>query len=191
MFALPFYDVRAGKFILGNRVLFDPVIKNFACRLIFLSAGARDFFMSNLKGSSREDWMNGERDLTRICAAMRPLMHGEIYVYCCFQDFRFPAGLGHNGVFFTFREREGLTAVVQKQTAERLALPHSFESRWSRSMSIRAWMPSASWKRLPLPWPMRRFHVTPLRRITTIICSFPCSGPTRLSHGWKACVVRH
>lgn len=73
--------------------------------------------------------MTGERDVIRLCAETRPMMHAAIYVYCCFHDFVLPDGLVQDEVLFTFSEREGLTAVLQKQTAERLALPFLFESR--------------------------------------------------------------
>ncbi|MFL9991923.1 ACT domain-containing protein [Paraburkholderia sediminicola] len=73
--------------------------------------------------------MAGERDLTKLCSGMRPVMDGTVYVYCSFRNSSIPDGLKASDVFFTFLEPEGLTAVVQKQTAMRLALPHLFEAR--------------------------------------------------------------
>ncbi|HDR9188790.1 ACT domain-containing protein [Burkholderia multivorans] len=73
--------------------------------------------------------MTGERDLTKLCEAIRPVMQAAIYVYCCFHDFVLLSGLEQDEVFFTFRESEGLTVVLQNQTAERLALPFLSESR--------------------------------------------------------------
>jgi hypothetical protein len=52
-----------------------------------------------------------------------------VYVYCTFGDFALPHGLQTGELFFTFREHDGLTVVMQKQTADRLALPHQFECR--------------------------------------------------------------
>lgn len=68
----------------------------------------------------------GEKDLATLCATIEPEMAQPVYVYCCFPDFVLPSGLS---AIFTFREVEGLTAVIDLQDAERYALPHTFKSR--------------------------------------------------------------
>jgi hypothetical protein len=68
----------------------------------------------------------GEKDLATLCATIEPEMAQPVYVYCSFPDFALPAGLS---AIFTFREVEGLTAVVDLQDADHYALPHTFESR--------------------------------------------------------------
>ena len=60
--------------------------------------------------------MSGETNLTELRRSMAPRLAPETYVYCCFADFTLPPGLEPLG---TFREDEGLTAIVEKQMAER------------------------------------------------------------------------
>jgi hypothetical protein len=49
-----------------------------------------------------------------------------VYVYCCFPDFVLPEGLP---ALFTFREIEGLTAVLVLQDADQHALSYTFKAR--------------------------------------------------------------
>jgi len=70
--------------------------------------------------------MSGEQDLARLRRRMAPLLHGELYVYCCFESFTLPDGLQP---LSTVREAEGLTAVVSKQDALALGAAFVFESR--------------------------------------------------------------
>lgn len=68
----------------------------------------------------------GESDLAKLCATLSPVMAEPVYVYCCLPDFILPAGLP---TICTVREREGLTAVVERDDAERLRLPYTFDAR--------------------------------------------------------------
>ena len=68
----------------------------------------------------------GEKDLATLCATIKPEMAQPVYVYCSFPDFALPTGLS---AIFTFREIEGLTAVIDLQDANRYTLPHTFKSR--------------------------------------------------------------
>lgn len=68
----------------------------------------------------------GEKDLAMLCATIEPEIAQPIYVYCSFSDFVLPTGLS---AIFTFREVEGLTAVIDLRDADRNAIPHTFESR--------------------------------------------------------------
>ena len=54
--------------------------------------------------------MSGERDLDTLQRHMAPTLHPETFVYCSFPDFRLPPGLEP---ICTFREAEGLTAIVE------------------------------------------------------------------------------
>jgi hypothetical protein len=47
-------------------------------------------------------------------------------VYCSFPDFRLPPGLEP---ICTFREAEGLTAIVEQAAADRVEVPHVFKAR--------------------------------------------------------------
>jgi uncharacterized protein len=67
-----------------------------------------------------------EKDLAKLCAAIEPEMAPSIYVYCSFPDFILPAGLS---VLSTFREPEGLSAVLDVRDAERYTLSYTFRSR--------------------------------------------------------------
>jgi len=69
--------------------------------------------------------MSGERDLETQRREMAPRLRPETFVYCSFPDFRIPAGLAP---IRTFREAEGVTAVVEKTQAEVSAGPYVFES---------------------------------------------------------------
>ncbi|PRG73486.1 ACT domain-containing protein [Burkholderia multivorans] len=72
-----------------------------------------------------EETLN-ETELAKLCATIEPEMVGPIYVYCSLGDFTLPDGLSPQ---CTFREAEGLTAVVTLQDAERHALPYTFKAR--------------------------------------------------------------
>jgi uncharacterized protein len=67
-----------------------------------------------------------EKDLAKLCAAMNPEIAQPVYVYCSFPDFILPTGLS---ALCTFREAEGLSAVLELQDAERYGLPYIFKSR--------------------------------------------------------------
>ncbi|MEX3960285.1 ACT domain-containing protein [Trinickia sp. EG282A] len=68
----------------------------------------------------------GEKNLIRLCATLNPYMDEAIYVYCSFPDFLVPGGLR---TLCTMREREGLTAVVERSDAEGLNLSFTFDAR--------------------------------------------------------------
>ena len=67
-----------------------------------------------------------EKDLVKLCATLSPVMAEPVYVYCSFPDFALPAGLS---ALCTMREREGLTAIVEREDAERIGLSHTFDAR--------------------------------------------------------------
>jgi uncharacterized protein len=70
--------------------------------------------------------MSGERDHLQLKKMMAPLLVPETYVYCTFADFQLPDGLAP---ICTFREAEGLTAIVERSQAERAQIPFIFEAR--------------------------------------------------------------
>lgn len=67
-----------------------------------------------------------EKDLIKLCATLSPVMADPVYVYCSLPDFVLPPGLP---TICTISEREGLTAVVEREDAERLGLPYTFDAR--------------------------------------------------------------
>jgi uncharacterized protein len=70
--------------------------------------------------------MTGIVDLAKLCRQMTPRLANGVYVYCTFSDFRLPAGLDP---VCTFREAEGLTAIIGKGEADEAALPYVFPCR--------------------------------------------------------------
>ena len=70
--------------------------------------------------------MTGESDLEKLQKHMAPQLHPETFVYCTFPDFKLPPGINPIG---TFREAEGLTAIVERSEADRAEVPHVFEAR--------------------------------------------------------------
>lgn len=70
--------------------------------------------------------MSGERDLHKLQRHLAPTLHPQTFVYCSFPDFRLPPGLEP---ICTFRETEGLTAIVEQAAADRIAVPHVFRAR--------------------------------------------------------------
>jgi uncharacterized protein len=68
----------------------------------------------------------GEKNLETLCATIEPEMTSTVYVYCSFPDFLLPLGLLP---LFTFREAEGLTAVLDLQDADHYVLPYTFKAR--------------------------------------------------------------
>lgn len=70
--------------------------------------------------------MSGERDLVSLQRNMAPRLNPGTFVFCTFPSGPLPASLEP---LCTFREAEGLSAILDKQQAENLGLPVVFESR--------------------------------------------------------------
>jgi hypothetical protein len=69
--------------------------------------------------------MTGERDLSKLLQHMTPQLQPGTFVFCTFPDGELPAGLAP---IATFREAEGLTAIVTLDEAERAGVPYQLES---------------------------------------------------------------
>ncbi|ABE31208.1 ACT domain protein [Paraburkholderia xenovorans LB400] len=67
-----------------------------------------------------------EKNLATLCATIEPEMAEPVYVYCSFPDFALPEGLS---ALFTFREVEGLTAVLDLRDADNYTLAYTFKAR--------------------------------------------------------------
>lgn len=70
--------------------------------------------------------MSGEKDQRLLQQMMAPELRPETFVYCTFPDFQLPADISP---ICTFREAEGMTAIVERSQAVREKLPHIFEAR--------------------------------------------------------------
>lgn len=69
--------------------------------------------------------MSGERDLSKLLQHMTPQLQPGTFVFCTFPSGELPAGVAP---IATFREAEGLTAIVTLDEAERAGVPHQLES---------------------------------------------------------------
>ncbi|WP_298236571.1 ACT domain-containing protein [uncultured Azohydromonas sp.] len=69
--------------------------------------------------------MVGERDLRTLLRHMTPQLQPGTFVFCSFAGNYLPAGLAP---IATFREAEGLSAIVALDEAERAGVPYQFES---------------------------------------------------------------
>jgi uncharacterized protein len=67
-----------------------------------------------------------EHDLKTLLRTMRPTLNPGVYVYACLESNQ----LTPAQIIGTFREREGITAIIEKTQAERFGLEFTFESAW-------------------------------------------------------------
>ncbi|BEU21217.1 ACT domain-containing protein [Paraburkholderia terrae] len=67
-----------------------------------------------------------EKDLAMLCATLSPVMAEATYVYCSFPEFTVPTGLL---AFCIIREREGLTAIIERDEALRRGLAYTYDAR--------------------------------------------------------------
>ncbi|MEO7795694.1 MAG: ACT domain-containing protein [Thermoanaerobaculia bacterium] len=71
--------------------------------------------------------MSGESDLGRLLREMKPELQPGTFLFCSVADGAVPDGVAP---LATFREREGLTLVVEKREAEDCGLGGTFEAAW-------------------------------------------------------------
>ncbi|RJG14283.1 ACT domain-containing protein [Pseudomonas cavernicola] len=71
--------------------------------------------------------MAGETSLSHLLRSMSPQLNAGDYVFCSVNDENLLAGVQ---VLGSFREREGLTVILQRQQAERLGLPFDYIAAW-------------------------------------------------------------
>lgn len=69
--------------------------------------------------------MMGERDLDRLLRHMTPQLEPGTFVFCTFPEGELPPGVA---TIATFREAEGLSAIVALDEARRAGVPWQFES---------------------------------------------------------------
>ncbi len=70
--------------------------------------------------------MARSRRTSLLIRRMTPRIQAGTFVYCAVTGSAIPAGLD---VLCTFREREGLTLIVERQAAQRHALRYEFQAR--------------------------------------------------------------
>ena len=71
--------------------------------------------------------MAGETALATLLRSMSPQLNDGDYVFCTLPDQRIPTGCE---VIGSFREREGLTVIVERQQAEQAGLAFDYVAAW-------------------------------------------------------------
>jgi uncharacterized protein len=71
--------------------------------------------------------MPGETELSKILKTMTPILNEGVYVFCTVADL---TGIHMNDVIGTFREKESITVIISKNTANTLHLSFSSEFAW-------------------------------------------------------------
>jgi hypothetical protein len=71
--------------------------------------------------------MSGEKDLSRLLKTMTPELNDGEYVFCSI-----PGSLNIDAAKITgsFKEKEGVTIIVDKQTADSMNLSYQFIAKW-------------------------------------------------------------
>jgi len=72
--------------------------------------------------------MNGETNLATLLASMKPRLNEGQYVFCSLNDNS--ATIDSGEILCSFRENEGLTIILKKETAEKLGLEYHFIASW-------------------------------------------------------------
>lgn len=71
--------------------------------------------------------MSGEKSITALLRGMSPTLNQGEFVFCTVADSTALQGIEALG---TFREREGFTAIIERQQADALGLEYSFVAAW-------------------------------------------------------------
>lgn len=71
--------------------------------------------------------MSGEKDLSVLLRTLKPILNPGDYVFCVVKDLS-PEYV--RNAIMTFREGEGTTLILKKETADQLGLPYSFVAAW-------------------------------------------------------------
>lgn len=71
--------------------------------------------------------MSGEKNLNVLLKTMTPELNGGEFVFITVADI---TGIDNAEIICIFREKEGLTIVTSKETADRLNIPYDFVASW-------------------------------------------------------------
>lgn len=71
--------------------------------------------------------MNGITDISTLLQHMRHELHEGTYVFCTVNNREQP---DLQEVIGSFREKEGTTLILRKETADRLQLPYTYTAAW-------------------------------------------------------------
>ncbi|MDU9402943.1 ACT domain-containing protein [Pseudomonas sp. zfem004] len=71
--------------------------------------------------------MSGEKSISALLRGMSPILNEGDFVFCTVAD---TCALQGTDVLGTFREKEGLTAIIERERADALGLEYSFVAAW-------------------------------------------------------------
>jgi uncharacterized protein len=71
--------------------------------------------------------MSGEKSITNLLSGMSPVLNEGEYVFCSVADVSVLAG---DNVLGSFREKEGLTVILERARADSLCLRYEFVAAW-------------------------------------------------------------
>lgn len=71
--------------------------------------------------------MAGEKDLKTLFTGLNPTLQPGVYVYVSLKD---PLIIEQCQSIMEFKEREGVTLIINKQKAQELNLEYAYESAW-------------------------------------------------------------
>lgn len=71
--------------------------------------------------------MSGEKELEKLLKAMQPIHNPGEFVFCTCKEL---ITINPEEVVLIFKEKEGYTLIVKKETADKLQLSYSFIASW-------------------------------------------------------------
>lgn len=71
--------------------------------------------------------MSGQKNLDTILKNLNPILNEGRYVYCCVKDID---NIPFSKILFLFKETEGITVVLKKESADQLNLEYSYVAAW-------------------------------------------------------------
>ncbi|MFL9485574.1 ACT domain-containing protein [Chitinophagaceae bacterium LWZ2-11] len=71
--------------------------------------------------------MPGEKDLNKLLKTMKPKLNEGDFVFCTVNNL---GSLSFNDIVLFFKEEEGITVVLEKESADQLKLAYSFVASW-------------------------------------------------------------
>ena len=71
--------------------------------------------------------MAGEKSIAKLLSAMSPTLNDGDYVFCCVADMDLVKG---EEILGSFREKEGLTVIIERNRAQALGLHFDYVAAW-------------------------------------------------------------
>jgi uncharacterized protein len=71
--------------------------------------------------------MNGEANLEKLLKTMKPFLNEGEFVFCTVPNTQM---ISKEALLFTFKEKEGVTVVIEKELADKLQLRYTFIASW-------------------------------------------------------------